>query len=256
MDLLRFKDKIYTTQDLKKILRNLGIKEGDTLLVHTESFRFGIPLLSKEAFNQAICQAFIESCGKSGNVIIPTFTYSFCHKEPFDIIHSKSKVGNLGDSLLQLGGKRTTCPIFSCVIFGDLSKEMRDCKEVLGKDSMFDKLLAHKGKILTFGNKYVGYTFIHYLESLANAPYRFDKTFSGITIDKKGNTTHKSVIYKVRHLDRKSELDYKKIAHFLLDLGILKVLKLGGGEIGIMESQKVAKAILEVFAKDWEYFLL
>lgn len=65
----------------------------------------------------------------------------------------------------------------------------------------------------------------------------------------------KSVIYKVRHLDRKSELDYKKITHFLLDLGILRVLEFGGDEIGVMESQKVAKAILEVFARDYEYFL-
>ncbi|WP_291032738.1 hypothetical protein [Helicobacter sp.] len=42
----------------------------------------------------------------------------------------------------------------------------------------------------------------------------------------------------------------------MLDLWILKVLEFGGGEIGIMESQKVAKAILDVFAKDWEYFIV
>lgn len=42
--------------------------------------------------------------------------------------------------------KAIFCPIFSCVIVGDLSKEMHDCKEVLGKDSIFDRLLAHKGK--------------------------------------------------------------------------------------------------------------
>ncbi|CAM3484902.1 AAC(3) family N-acetyltransferase [Helicobacter sp. UBA3407] len=255
MDFIKFKDKIYTTRDLKEILQELEITQGDTLLVHTESFRFGIPLLPKAIFNQTLCQTLIESCGKRGNVILPTFTYSFCQNEPFDLLHSKSKVGNLGDSLLQLGGKRTSCPIFSCAVFGDLKEKLRDCKEVLGKESIFDKLLTQNGKILTFGNQYVGYTFIHYLESLANVPYRFDKTFSGIFIDEKGEKMHRSVIYRVRHLGRKSELDYKKIAHFLLDLEILKVLKFGGGEIGIMESQKVAKAVLEVLAKDCEYFL-
>ena len=45
MDLLRFKDKIYTTQDLKKVLRNIGLKEGDTLLVHTESIRCRIAVV-------------------------------------------------------------------------------------------------------------------------------------------------------------------------------------------------------------------
>ncbi|WP_291033005.1 hypothetical protein [Helicobacter sp.] len=42
----------------------------------------------------------------------------------------------------------------------------------------------------------------------------------------------------------------------MLDLGILRVLEFGGGEISIMESQKVAKVILEVFVKDWEYFIV
>lgn len=65
----------------------------------------------------------------------------------------------------------------------------------------------------------------------------------------------KSVIYKVRYLDRKSELDYKKIAHFLLDLGILKIIPFGGGEIGIMETQKVAQVVLEAFKKDFSAFL-
>lgn len=146
MDFIKFKDKIYTTRDLKEILQELEITQGDTLLVHTESFRFGIPLLPKAIFNQTLCQTLIESCGKRGNVILPTFTYSFCQNEPFDLLHSKSKVGNLGDSLLQLGGKRTSCPIFSCAVFGDLKEKLRDCKEVLGKESIFDKLLTQNAK--------------------------------------------------------------------------------------------------------------
>ena len=93
------------------------------------------------------------------------------------------------------------------------------------------------------------------MESLANVPYRFDETFSGIVLDEKGKTMRKSVIYKVQHLDRKSELDYKKIAHFLLDLGILRVVPFGGGEIGIMETQKVAQVVLEAFKKDFGVFL-
>ncbi len=256
MDLLRFKDKIYITEDLKTALATLGVKLGDKLLVHTESFRFGIPLLPRESFNQIICQVLMESCGENGNVMIPTFTYSFCRNEVFDLLHSRSLVGNLGDSLLQLGGSRTHCPIFSFATFGALEQELKqDYEEVLGRGCAFDTLLKHKGKIVMLGNKYVGYTFIHFLESLANVPYRFDKRFDGILINEKGEQIQKSVIYRVRYLDRKSELDYKKIAHFLLDLGILKVIKFGGGEIGIMEAQRVAQVVLEALKKDSNVFL-
>lgn len=256
MDLLKFKDKIYTTEDLKLALIALGIRQWDKLLVHTESFRFGIPLLPKVAFNQALCQVLIESCGEKGNVMIPTFTYSFCRNEVFDVLHSCSLVGNLGDSLLQLWGSRTHCPIFSFATLGSLKQELRqDYKEVLGQDCAFSTLLKHNGKIIMLGNKYVGYTFIHFLESLTNVPYRFDKRFNGILINEKGEKMCKSVIYRVRYLDRKSELDDKKIAHFLLDLGILKIIPFGSGEIGIMETQKVAQVVLEAFKKDFGVFL-
>lgn len=139
---------------------------------------------------------------------------------------------------------------------GSLKQELRqDYKEVLGQDCAFSTLLKHNGKIIMLGNKYVGYTFIHFLESLTNVPYRFDKRFNGILINEKGEKMCKSVIYRVRYLDRKSELDDKKIAHFLLDLGILKIIPFGSGEIGIMETQKVAQVVLEAFKKDFGVFL-
>ena len=258
MELWKFHGKIYGTDDVKDCLHTLGITEGDSLCVHSELFRFGAPMLPKDSFNQAICQTLLEVCGENGNLLIPTFTYSFCCNEVFDVLHSRSRVGMLGDSFLQMPHvRRTHCPIFSFALRGALSDTFMDIGiEVLGKDSIFDKLLCHNAKIITFGNPYLGYTFVHFLETIANVPYRFDKNFSGIIRDESGKESAANIIYRVRHLDQRSELDYRKVAHFLIDLGILRLAKCAGGTIGIMESQRVSEAILRALAKDYAAFLL
>ena len=258
MELWKFHSRVDSTDDLKNCLQSLGITEGDSLCVHSELFRFGVPMLSKDLFLQAICQTLLACCGTEGNLIIPTFTYSFCRNEVFDVLHSPSRVGMLGDSFLQMSHvRRTHCPIFSFALRGSLSDSLINIGiEVLGKDSMFDKLLQHNAKIITFGNPYLGYTFVHFLETIANVPYRFDKNFSGIIRDESNKESTKNVIYRVRHLDQKSELDYQKVAHFLIDLGILRLAKFAGGTIGIMESQRVSEAILRALAKDYAAFLL
>lgn len=258
MKLWKFQGRVYATDDLKDCLHTLGITEGDSLCVHSELFRFGAPLLPKDLFNQAICQTFLNLCGKSGNLLIPTFTYSFCRNEVFDVLHSPSRVGMLGDYFLQMPHvRRTYCPIFSFALSGALSDDLLNIGvEVLGKDSIFDKLLRHNAKIITFGNIYLGYTFVHFLETIANVPYRFDKNFSGTIRDVFGRESTKNVIYRVRYLDQKSELDYQKVAHFLIDMGILRFAKFAGGIIGVMECQRVSEAILRALADDSATFLL
>ncbi|TLD83465.1 acetyltransferase [Helicobacter sp. MIT 11-5569] len=256
MQLVKFKDKIYTTQMLEDTLCALGVQRGDSICVHTEIWRFGIALQSKETFNKAILDIFVKICGDEGNVLIPTFTYSFCENKIFDVCNTPSKVGMLGDFFLKNGAIRTHCPIFSFAIKGKLAKELcQISNEALGKDSIFDKMLHLNSKILTFGNQYLGYTFVHFVESVANVPYRFDKTFSGILKDELGLESQKSVVYKVRHLDQDSILDYVKIAHFLKDLGILKVMEFGGGDIGVMDYKMAFNTLLEQFQKDSKFFL-
>ena len=258
MELWKFHGKIYGTDDVKDCLRALGITEGDSLCVHSELFRFGAPMLPKDSFNQTICQTLLELCGESGNLLIPTFTYSFCCNEVFDVLHSPSRVGMLGDSFLQMPDvRRTHDPIFSFALKGALSDSFMNIGvEVLGKDSIFDKLLCYNAKIMTFGNPYLGYTFVHFLETIANVPYRFDKNFSGIIRDVLGKESTKNVVYRVRHLNQRGELDYRKVAHFLIDLGVLRLAKCAGGTIGIMESQRISEAILPALAKDYGAFLL
>ncbi|BEK05899.1 hypothetical protein B10666_12920 [Campylobacter jejuni] len=82
-----------------------------------ETFKFGMPLLSRNEFLQTILNCFFEIIDKEGALIISTFTYSFCKKEVYDKINSKTKIGALNEYFRkQTGVKRTNYPIFSFAI--------------------------------------------------------------------------------------------------------------------------------------------
>lgn len=82
--------------------------------------------------------------------------------------------------------------------------------DVLGRDSMLDKLLQRNVKIITFGNPYLRYTFVHFLETIANVPYRFDKNFSGIIRDTFGKESAKMLSTACAISTKKASLTIKK----------------------------------------------
>src|SRR3989344_6445012 len=58
-----------TKEDIKNALKKIGIKEGDTLFVHSSSSKLGYA----EGGINAIIDAFIETIGKEGTLVMPTF---------------------------------------------------------------------------------------------------------------------------------------------------------------------------------------
>ncbi|HEB7547832.1 TPA: AAC(3) family N-acetyltransferase, partial [Campylobacter coli] len=95
--LFQYNQKIYTQKDLVNTLKNIGIKNGDIICVHTEIFHFQTPLLSKNEFLNSFLEALFKAIGKEGTLIMPTFTYSFCKNEVYDKLNSKCTVGILNE---------------------------------------------------------------------------------------------------------------------------------------------------------------
>lgn len=82
MNLFSYKGKKYSTQDLKNARMLLGVCKNDDVNIHSELLRFGKPLLEKDA----LCKEIINTFKKNTNALImPTFTYSFCQNEIYDI---------------------------------------------------------------------------------------------------------------------------------------------------------------------------
>ena len=248
-------DKLFSQKDLIAAIKSLGICPGDTICIHSEIFTLGKFLVPREEFLHIIIQSFLNSVGNEGTVLMPTFTYSFCKGEIYDINNSKSTMGVLSDFFRKQNGViRTQDPIFSFAVWGkkqsEFSKDYNDC---FGKDCVYEILLKNNGKLISFGSGKFWYTFAHYVEQVAKVSYRYFKEFNGIFVDKNGISHAKKVKYFVRDLNKNSILDGGKQVELLKNINNFKTSDFG---LVCADTKPYFDELLKLFKKDENYLLI
>nr|WP_229238448.1 AAC(3) family N-acetyltransferase [Campylobacter volucris] len=181
------------------------------MCIHTELFNFGVPMMKKTILLKSILDCFFSIIKKSGTLIMPTFTYSFCENEIYNKQCSQSYMGTLTNFFrTQSGVKRTNDPIFSFAIKGakqDLF--LKDTKSCFGENCVYDVLAKENGKIILFGMNNKGFTFSHFTEEKMQVSYRYYKTFRGSIVDNNIEKVY-SIKYFVRDLTQNSHLNINK----------------------------------------------
>ncbi len=214
LEIIKSNQGVVTKKDLINALKNIGIKKGDILCVHSQLIKIGIPLISKDIYLQAILECFFETIGEEGTLIMPTFTYSFCNNEIYNNLESKSKVGLLTEYFRTkwCDVKRTNDPIFSFAIKGDKEKLfLCNTTSCFGDNSVYDILAKENGKIILFGMDNNGLTFSHFIEEKAKVSYRYYKNFSGTVIDHNKKIYKTNINYYVRKPDIISYFRVKQV---------------------------------------------
>lgn len=245
-----------TTGQMGMILKKIGIHEGDDICVHSQLFGIGKPLLGKNEFLRIITEILLEAVGKEGTLIMPTFSYSFCRNEDYDVLNSKSTVGILSEYYRKFSHtRRTHHPIFSFAVQGKRENEYLDVgPDAFGFDSVYGKLIRNKGKIVFLGEN-IGYTACYLAEEHVGVSYRYFKEFSGNVVMEDGSSRKISIPYYVRHLDRKSNFSEHKMTEFLTNNGILQQRQMGNGVLSAFEIEKMFSAVSEKLMEDETYFL-
>lgn len=243
------KGKIYTLEDVILSLKELGAHTAEILYIHTD-IGFGKPLLKRKDFIAKLYEA-INMLGVK-TLIFPTYTFSFCNNENFDIKESKSTMGMLNEyARKQVHSYRTEDPLLSVCVIGEIPKDFFNLsKNSCGKGSSFEIMSkSDNHKFLFFGAKPTHcFTFMHYVEDIYKVPYRYDKDFTGKIINN-GITTEETytlctlfdtVIPSV-DLDFQDNLEDKKI---------LKRLSLGEKEIMVINGKSAFEEIKKCFNRD------
>lgn len=228
----------YYHEDIVKSLLNLGIIKGDTIFVHSQLKLFGKinSALSKEEYTGVFIKALMEVIGEQGNLIMPTFTYSFCKNEIYTPEETPSTVGIMTEYFRKMpGAVRSNDPIFSVAVYGPdkeyLTKIGTDC---FGKDSIFEKMYKKNGKFVFIGETF-DITYMHFVEQKLRVDYRCIKEFTG-KIKSGGNLKELTVKYNVRPLARGISYALENIADFLGDCGVLKASKLGYSRVRLVSA--------------------
>lgn len=236
-------------------LKQVGIKKGDNICVHSDLMAFGLFQLPKGEYQQAYVDALLEVIGKEGTLIMPTFSYSFCKNKVYNVQASRSTVGSLTEYFRKLPYvSRTKDPIFSFSVCGKNTERYLDIGEdCFSRDSMYGKLLDDEAKLIFLGDL-IGLTFIHFVEETAGVPYRFMKRFHGTIVDgDKTYPAHRD--YLVRCLDRDSIPLYPRLVSFLKENKLVDTITVNSATISCVECKKWFEAAFAQLKEDPLYFV-
>lgn len=188
--------------------REAGIKEGDTLLLHSNIKRTFKRYLKKgiRFTPQEILESFLLTLGKEGTLILPLFNFDFTKGIAFDIRNTPSHMGVLTEAGRQHPlAVRTGHPIYSFGVIGFHAEKFKAINNFsgYGDDSPFALLKKLNGKIAVLDlPDQNSMTFYHHVEEMNNVDYRYHKKFTADYTDSIGNTSLKTYGLFVRNIEQ------------------------------------------------------
>ena len=248
----------YTSNDIINALKKVGLKKGMDIFVHSNLAYFGKPIfkLNLKNIDNFFLKQIKKIIGKNGNIVVPTFTYSYCNNQTFNPAQINKKMGKFSEVVqLDENSKRSYDPLFSVSVIGNKANyytELKD-KNCFGEKSFWAKFLENDGQILglNFG---IACTIFHHFEWLVKVPYRFEKKFIGKTKLKNKKIITESIFF-CRDLKNKYSLgNFIPIERDAFKHKIKKLSPLGKGYISLSSSQKALKLFKKQFKKN-NYYL-
>jgi aminopeptidase-like protein/aminoglycoside N3'-acetyltransferase len=253
-------DGNYSQSDLIDSLRKSGIGLGD--VVYTV---VNLPKLGKmkgcrttEEQGQCLLKALQESVGPGGTILVPTYTFSFCRGETFDVQSSPAVKGPWSPSTefleyfrLLPGAIRSADPIHSVAGIGPRAAEILSNvpPTCFGEDSVPYRLRRIGAKVCAIGVGLHESNFQHHVEETLGVPFRFKKLFTGY-IRNHGVTEKKGWIYNVGILAKNGSLDEHRLEDSARKCGVCRAVPVGRGEILGADLQELFDFTLQGLSKD------
>lgn len=260
MNMLFYDDngKGYTSIDILNALKHIEVQRCETLFIHSDIV-FGNPALGfgRKQYLDALYASIMELNVK--NIIVPTFTYSFCNHEDFDVINSRTSMGAFSEYIRKKEGRyRTLDPLLSFSVPDSLKSAFENLgRHSLGRNSGFDILNKMKNvKFLFFGAKQSeSFTFLHYVEKCLDVPYRYDQGFSGNIIDYNGVKHDSFQMIHTHCYGVKIPERYDYFEEELYNRGIVKRTIVGNRTISCIDKDDAYAEIANKIKTDPFYFV-
>lgn len=251
-------EKQISAEDIFNVLKEVEADQCETLFIHSD-IMFGRPI--KGINRKELLWTLYEQISALGvkNLIVPTFTYSFCNNMGYDITNSKTSMGAFNEYVRKLDGRyRTDDPLLSVSVpealksvFGHVSEQS------LGIGSALDIIHHMKDvKFLFFGAE-MGecFTYIHYVEKMMNVPYRFDMSFEGDVIYPDGTSKHRRQVLNTQCYGVKLPSKYDYFEKEMEDKGYLKKKGIADKYIACLSEKDAYREIKTRIEKDINYYV-
>lgn len=250
----------YALSDLIESFRAVGLEPGDTVFLHVCLQSLGQPqgCFTGEQAAKLLLAAVRETIGPEGTILVPTYTFSFCNQEVFDVQKTPAAGGDWSTSVEFLeyfrtlpGAIRSVDPIHSVAGLGPKAKELLSDlpPTCFGEDSVHARLLRVAGKICLVGVGLYESSFRHYVEEVTGIPGRYKKLFTGFIRDN-GALRKAGWVYNVRLLADNCYPDGSHVEEIARTTGVCKVARVGQGEVLGISAVEYFKLVSSELARD------
>ncbi len=252
------KGEIVSDKNLREALLQVGAADCETLFIHSD-IMFGTPVKGfrrtelLETLYQTIASLRVP------NVIIPSFTYSFCNHEDYDVLNSKTSMGSFNEYYRKKENRyRTLDPLLSLSVPEKLKPLFQNVGEhSLGKGSGLDIVHQMENvKFLFLGADMAGcFTYVHYVEKILDVPYRFDMPFEGNVVDENGTVSRRTQYIHTQCAGVQLPDRYDYFEKDLLSKGKLKRTPYGDKFISCISEKDAYEEIVRNIEENKFYYL-
>ncbi len=251
-------NKCNSADDIRGKLLEIGAADCKTLFIHSDVMFGRPPLGFRKADYLGNLYEVLASLDVE-NLIFPTFTYSFCNGETYDIAKSKSYMGALSEYVRNLPGQyRTDDPLLSVTVPENIHQQFENLStHSLGLGSAMD-VLHHMDsvKFLFFGAEMANcFTYVHYVEKILDVPYRFDMMFEGNIIHLDGHIEHRTQVIHTQCHGVKMPKKYDYFEMKMEEMGLLKKRHIGDKYIACISERDAYREIRSCIENDISFFL-
>jgi aminoglycoside 3-N-acetyltransferase len=248
-NLFKHDGRLVTSNDILGTLQRMKVDQCDVLYIHT-GMQFGLPNL--QLGRTGLLEALADVLYALGvpTLILPTYTFSFCNGEEFDVKKTPSSMGTLNEYLrTKHRWMRSKDPLMSNILHGsDVTLINNIGKFSVGMDSTFDLLSkpGSKVKFLFLGPRlHDCFTYMHYLEAIKKVPYRYDYEFIGSITDGEKRYQDKFSLY-IRDTNVLAGGGAKIYENILIERGQATLEFVGGGAMTVVGLEQARDTYLEL----------
>lgn len=253
--------KIVIKEDIMAALKAVGVKRGQTIMVHTSLSSFGFVCGGA----QVVIEALMECVGREGTLMMPAQSWKNLDPEAgvhweeprewWQIIRDNwpayikevtptNTMGAVAEMFRKWpGALRSDHPARSVAAYGKYAEyltENHDLSNIFGDGSPIGRLYELDGYVLLMGVGYDKNTSLHLADARAEYPGKHLSTESSVMLIK---GKRERVNYQTLYVDGE---DFVEIGEAFEQLGKTKRISLGNGSICFMRQRELVD-----FAVDW-----
>lgn len=250
--------KMYSRNELIQNIEELGIRRGDTLLIHSSLKSIG----RVEGGADTVLDAFTDYLAGEGNLILPTHSWQTIDeaRNVFDPETEPSCVGALTEIFRKKDGViRSWHPTHSVGVVG------KDAEDYIRGDHFYDtpcprkgcwgKLYDYNAKILFLGCSPKRNTYLHSVEEWMNVPDRLTDHYTDVKIKIPWEIGLFDRPLK-RHFNADGDIsgNYDRIIPFMEEKNLLIRGKFGGADCVLMNAVEAADVTMGLLNEDIDFF--